>query len=526
MAQRDRIAIDITSEKISIIIGTRFKILNAITIETPKNSYSEDNIIDVDSIRIAMEPYIGKGKIRIRDAYFIVRGDDLIVRNITLPYMKEVAMRESVEWELTQFVGERSDEYNVSYEVSIKKDSENDGNCEVLMVAVEKTKINKYLELGKALGLNIKGLDICASASARIVRSYNQLYIAGIKSVGVLDLSANSSSLTIIESGKVKIEKYQGYGILSASSKPINNNTKYEVFLEKIDLTNKNAEDFTDDRLETLFSSLNNQFNGIIQFYSSGKIKKSLDKILLVGSGSKIEGIDKYFESIFNTQVEQAPTFEDFKFRIKISEKISGKIQLKDYFYVYGLLLKTGNKELNLLPIEYNKSGVASKEKNKKNAILVLALVVIFLVVGLGFVEGKKFFMKIEKEKLIKEITENKELMDKEVKLNSDIELIKAYIQKAATLDDLKTKETNKIVLEMQKHFPSNVKTTSVIYDRNSITIAATSTNQDSIEQLWANLRESDEYKNSHVGTISGKDGEYIFNIIITLNGGVIIGNS
>ena len=51
MAQKDRIAIDITGEKISIIIGTRFKILNAITIETPRGSYSEDEILDIELLR-------------------------------------------------------------------------------------------------------------------------------------------------------------------------------------------------------------------------------------------------------------------------------------------------------------------------------------------------------------------------------------------------------------------------------------------------------------------------------------------
>ncbi|MGL5353491.1 MAG: type IV pilus biogenesis protein PilM, partial [Clostridium sp.] len=219
MAQKDKIAIDITGEKISIITGTRFKILNAITIETPKEAFSDDKITDIEALRSVMEPHIGKAK--NKDAYFIVRGDDLIVRRITLPAMKDAAMRESVEWELTQFVGERADEYNVSYEVSVRKDSAKDGNCEVLMVAVEKIKTNKYLELGKALGLNIKGLDICSSATSRVLRSYQQLYTTGIKSVGVIDIGANSSSISIVERGKMMLEKYQGYGMVSASNNSI-----------------------------------------------------------------------------------------------------------------------------------------------------------------------------------------------------------------------------------------------------------------------------------------------------------------
>lgn len=520
MAQKDRIAIDITSEKISIIIGTRFKILSAITIETPKNSYSEDNIVDIEALRRAMEPYVGKGKNKVRDAYFIIRGDDLIVRRITLPNMKDVAMRESVEWELQQFVGERCDEYNVSYEVAQNKNSSKDGNCEVIMVAVEKTKTNKYLELGKLLGLNIKALDICSNACARILRSYQQVYVSGVKTVGIVDISANSCSLAIIERGKMMLEKYQGYGIVSASNDPINNNGDYGVFLDKIDLRDENTEDFTDGKLERLFDSLNNQFNTIIQFYSSGKIKKSLDKVFLLGSGSKIKGLDKYFESVFNTQVEAIPSFENFRFSIKVGNRI----ELKDYFYAYGLLLRTDNKELNLIPVEYN--NIESSDKKKKSAIVVGGLIVICLAVGFAGVKVKKIVLEKQKVSLIKEIEKNKDLLEQEAILDRDISLTAAHIQKAGNLQELKTKETDKTIVELQKHFPSNIKVQNINYNRADIIISATSTNQESIEQLWANLRESEKYKNCYVDNIAGKDGAYAFNITISLIGGVVDGNS
>lgn len=520
MAQKDKIAIDITGEKISIIIGTRFKILNAITIETPKDAYSEDKILDIEALRVVIEPHISRNKVKNKDAYFIVRGDDLIVRRIILPVMKEAAMRESVEWELTQFVGERADEYNVSYEVSARKDAAKDGNCEVLMVAVEKTKTNKYLELGKALGLNIKGLDICSSSTARVLRSYQQLYTAGVKSVGVIDISANSSSISIVERGKMMLEKYQGYGMYSASNDSIESNMEYEVFLDKIDLINESAEDFTDGKLERLFDSINNQFNTIIQFYSSGKVKKSLDKMFLLGSASKVDGLDKYLESVFNTQVEHVPSFDNFRFSIKVGKKV----QLKDYFYVYGLLLRIDNKELNLLPAEYNNKEV--KGKQKKSAILISVLLVILLATGFGLVKVRKIVLQIKEKALISEIAKNKEIIEKQNALDQNISMLNAHIQKAKTLGELKTKETNKIILELQKHFPSNIKATNISYNRTTINISATSTNQESIEQLWANLRETETYKNCHIGSISGKDGAYTFTIDINLGGGVLNGNS
>lgn len=520
MAQKDRIAIDITSEKISIIVGTRFKILNAVTIETPKGAYDEDNIVDIEALRRVMEPHVAKGKSKIRDAYFIVRGDDLIVRRITLPNMKEAAMRESVEWELEQFVGERADEYNVSYEVAANKSSAKDGNCEVLMVAVEKTKTNKYLELGKLLGLNVKALDICSNASARILRGYQQIYAGGVKTIGVVDISANSCSLAVVERGKMMLEKYQGYGMLSASNEPIDNNMDYEVFLDKIDFEKENTEDFTDGKLERLFDSLNNQFNTIIQFYSSGKIKKNLDKILLLGSGSKIKGLDKYFEETFNTQVQFVPSFDSFRFSVKVSSKI----QLKDYFYAYGLLLRLDDKELNLIPVEFN--NVESAEKNKKSAIAVGILILLSLVVGFAGVKVKKVMLDVKKSSLEAEIAKNKEILEKEAMLDNDINLINAHITKVSNLGDIKTKDTKKVITELISKFPSNIKAEQVAYSQNNIEISGTSTNQESIEELWANLRETEVYKKSHISNISENSGAYKFTLSISLGGGDVNGNS
>ena len=101
MFEKDLIAIDINKETISILVGTRYKISNGTTIETPRNSFDNGRILDVNIISGAIAPHIKKAK--TKDVAFVVRGEDIITRHLNIPFAKDEAMRDSVDFELRQF---------------------------------------------------------------------------------------------------------------------------------------------------------------------------------------------------------------------------------------------------------------------------------------------------------------------------------------------------------------------------------------------------------------------------------------
>lgn len=333
MFDKNLIAIDINEEKISILIGNKFKIFDGITIEMQKDIYKDDEILDVEKLSELISPAIKKYRGKVKEVAFCIRGQDLITRHLVLPYMKDEAMRDSVEFELKQFVGDRIDNYYFDYEIINYDKNQSNGNADVLIVAAEKNKIQSYIELAKLLKLTITVIDIYANTIARVFKNLKTSFTKRTKSVGIISIDGYSNSMIITEWGKLTIEKYQDYGLYKASEDRIESLKEYTAFINSINLIETRKDQRKYDRF---FQALVNQYSSLIQFYSSGKVKKTLDRIYVIGSGTNIKSINKYIEFKFNTTVSELPNFNDLKFNARAPKKII----LEEFLYPYGLLLR------------------------------------------------------------------------------------------------------------------------------------------------------------------------------------------
>ena len=189
------------------------------------------------------------------------------------------------------------------------------------------------MKLASNLKLTVKAIDIYANTTARIFKYLKTSFIKRVKSSGVITIDGHSNSMIIMEWGRLSLEKYQGYGMYKASEDGITNQDSYNKFLQSIDLTEVREEE---EKYDRFFQSLISQYNALIQFYTSGKVKKNLDKIYVAGSARNVRGINQYLEVNFGTKFGELPSFKDFKFNVKAPKKI----ELEEYMNSYGLLLR------------------------------------------------------------------------------------------------------------------------------------------------------------------------------------------
>ncbi|MEG0614079.1 MAG: PilN domain-containing protein, partial [Clostridium sp.] len=90
-------------------------------------------------------------------------------------------------------------------------------------------------------------------------------------------------------------------------------------------------------------------------------------------------------------------------------------------------------------------------------------------------------------------------------------------------VDTLKSKETDTFLKELNKLMPATVVAASVNYTKDgNIAIAATASDQASAEKFYANLRESKDYSNCHIASLTNADGKVTFTVEITLSKEVV----
>jgi len=182
-------------------------------------------------------------------------------------------MRDSVDFELRQFMGDRVDEYYFDYQIINQNKNDGTGKCDVLVVACSRDKIDAFMELGKTLRLNVKAIDLYANVVARVFGDLRKSTTKGIKTIGVIGIDSDDSNITILEWGKLILEKYKDSGILSTVDKEFTNLTEYNSILDTVDLIEPKQPGEESD-IELYFKEEANDYNSLIQYYTSGKVRK------------------------------------------------------------------------------------------------------------------------------------------------------------------------------------------------------------------------------------------------------------
>ncbi|MGG7178827.1 PilN domain-containing protein [Clostridium paraputrificum] len=180
------------------------------------------------------------------------------------------------------------------------------------------------------------------------------------------------------------------------------------------------------------------------------------------------------------------------------------------------------NKELNLIP-QINDS-VKEGKKRKANAILGIIGLVLMVILSFGYTFGKEVYLGIKEKKLQAEVALNVDLIAKEEELQGSIIRTRDHIEKAKSLSTIKSKKTDEIFVKLQNEFPSTIKLTNLMYKGVGFSATGVSSSKEDIEVLWANLRESSEFKNSYISSIKKDDKTSLFEFtleVALLSGGV-----
>lgn len=335
-----RLAIDIGSSSIKILFGNSKKIFHATVIETPKNSFEDNMVVDIEKIYCVIKDHIIENKLKARCISFSIHGQDAVIRHIEIPIMDKRKLGEAIEWEISQYLPEGGANYCIDYEIIDRVITNEKKVYKLLVVAVLKEKVERYAELSNKLGFKLKAIDIAANCTARIF-TYRGAFKKSINSIGVIDLGNKSSSIVIIENGKLFMEREISFGIENiikeiSKEQQISIEESTDYLIKKFDFCNKNMEFDLDRKIMDLFKNGILNFQRAIEFYTAGKVKKNLDEVFVIGGGSGLRGIKNFLDSYLSSPVYLAYSLEDLGRRMYCP----GNIKLSLYINAMGLMLR------------------------------------------------------------------------------------------------------------------------------------------------------------------------------------------
>ncbi|MCM8711511.1 pilus assembly protein PilM [Clostridium sp. SYSU_GA19001] len=340
MFGRDYIAVFIGADIIKIMYGNKKKVKHWEFINISDKDMTEENVDIMDFIYSCIKRFMRQKKVKADEILFSITGPDIVTRHIEVPIMNKKNIKSSVEWEMSQYLPGGGNNYYVDFQIMEKIENKEKKAYKLLAAAVPKEKTDRLAELSNRLKLKLRAVDIASNCVARIFKEDKKSKNVQ-ESIGVIDLGERSSSIIILDKGNLFVEREVPFGSetltreISRRLQVEENEAKH--YLREVFTFEDIKEDIeVDARIQTMFDNVLSSFLKVIQFYTTGRVKKPLDEIYITGSACFMHGIEDYIQDYFNSPACIVQSVKNLPVNIKVPQDCDIKL----YLNVLGLLLR------------------------------------------------------------------------------------------------------------------------------------------------------------------------------------------
>jgi type IV pilus assembly protein PilM len=316
------VGLDIGSSAVKAIelkpVGKGYKV-GAIGVEpVPPDSIVDGAIMDSGAVADAVRRLFTNKQFKAKDVAASLSGNSVIVKKITLPLMSESELAESIYWEAEQYIPFDIQDVNLDYEILDGAGPNDQGTMEVLLVAAKKDKIADYTSVITQAGRAAVIVDVDAFA---LQNAYEANY--GFDPAGVIVLlNAGASAINInILSGAQSVftrdVSMGGNAFTEAVQREMNLPFESAEQLKK----GQNVDGVTfDDARPVLRAMTDNvllEVEKTFDFFKATASNEHIDRIVLSGGASRVEGFAEALRERFATEVDRFDPFRQVAFDAK-----------------------------------------------------------------------------------------------------------------------------------------------------------------------------------------------------------------
>lgn len=278
----------------------------------PPDSIVDGAIIDATAVAEAIGRLFDQNKaFRAKDVCASLSGNAVIVKKITLPVMTESELDESIYWEAEQYIPFDIQDVNLDYQIldpGTGPDSR--GSMDVLLVAAKKEKIGDYTGVITQAGRTPVIVDVDAFA---LQNAYEVNYGLEPGQVVVL-LNAGASA--------ININILQGDQSVFTRDISMGGNAYTEAVQKELDLPFDAAEQLkkgipvdgaTFEEAQPVLRAVTEnvllEIQKTFDFFKATASSEQIDRIVLSGGASRVDGFREMLYERFGTPVEDFDPF-------------------------------------------------------------------------------------------------------------------------------------------------------------------------------------------------------------------------
>ena len=282
----------------------------------PPDSIVDGAIIDGAAVADAIRRLFENKAFTTKDVAASLSGNAVIVKKINLPVMTEAELGESIYWEAEQYIPFDIQDVNLDYQIlDPGTGADSKGTMDVLLVAAKKEKIADYTGVISQAGRVPVVVDVDAFA---LQNAYEINYGLDPQAVVVL-LNAGASA--------ININILSGEQSLFTRDISIGGNAYTEAVQKELNLPFESAEELKKGQpadgvsfeevkpvLHAMTENVLLEIQKTFDFFKATASSDRIDKIVLSGGASRVDGFAKALEDRFGAPVEAFAPFKKITF--------------------------------------------------------------------------------------------------------------------------------------------------------------------------------------------------------------------
>ena len=290
----------------------------------PPDNIVDGAVIDGASVADAIRRLLDRVSPKAKDVAASLSGNAVIVKKIGLPLMTEEELTESIRWEAEQYIPFDIQDVNLDYQI-LESDT-GKGSMDVLLVAAKKEKIADYTGVIAQAGRTPVVVDVDAFALQNAFEANYDIQ-PGVVTV-LMNVGASGININILA----------GSTSVFTRDISIGGNAYTEAVQREFDLTYDQADQLKhgapvdgigpDDIRPVLAAVTENvllEVQKTFDFYRATASSDRLDRILLCGGGSRLDGLNAALQDRFGLPIEpldpfRRVTFDEAKLGLPVAE--------------------------------------------------------------------------------------------------------------------------------------------------------------------------------------------------------------
>jgi type IV pilus assembly protein PilM len=316
--KKDVIGLDIGCSSIKLVElkedKNGYKLQNLAISPLPPEVIVDGALMDSVTIIDTIRDLIGNTKTKTKDAVISVSGHSVIVKKISLPFMTEAELEESIQWEAERYIPFDINDVNIDFQI-YGSTSENPEIMDVVLVAAKKDIINDYVSVTMESGLNPVIIDIDSFALENMLAINYEMVKdetiaianvgASITNINIIRNNISCFTRDIFKGGNQITEEIQRQmHVDHEEAEKIKTGTKVDLSSQPI----------IQNVLKAASESLATEIGNTLDFFQSTTTYEKIDKLYLSGGGSKIKDFDILLQQQIGIPVEVVNPFKKIEY--------------------------------------------------------------------------------------------------------------------------------------------------------------------------------------------------------------------